>query len=219
MPPLESLLAFFSIAVLLALSPGPDNIFVLIQSAQKGWRAGLAAVAGLCSGVMVHTCAVALGLAALIAASPNAFTALTWGGALYLLWLAYGAWRAPVSNLEENAPANPSAETIQTSGFKATFAMWARGLIMSLSNPKVLVFFLAFLPQFVNPTLTWSVSSQFLLFGTLFMLAALIVFSAIACFSGLFGALLRNSPCAQQWLNRMASIIFVGLAIRLLTLA
>ncbi len=88
MPTLETLIAFFGVAVILALTPGPDNIFVLLQSAQRGWRAGLAVVVGLCAGILVHTAAVALGLAALFAASAVAFTVLKFCGAAYLAYLA-----------------------------------------------------------------------------------------------------------------------------------
>ena len=96
MPSLQTALGFFVVSALLALSPGPDNVFVLVQSALRGPRAGLLVVLGLCSGLVVHTAAVALGLAALFAASAAAFTALKWIGAAYLLYLAWGAFRAPV---------------------------------------------------------------------------------------------------------------------------
>lgn len=95
MPAWDALVAFLGVAVLLALSPGPDNLFVLVQSVQRGWRVGLCVVLGLCVGIVVHTLAVALGLAALFAASSTAFSVLKWCGAAYLLWLAWGALRAP----------------------------------------------------------------------------------------------------------------------------
>ncbi|MFZ7335090.1 LysE family translocator, partial [Comamonas jiangduensis] len=87
MPAVDALLAFFGVAVLLALSPGPDNLFVLVQSVQRGWRVGMCVVLGLCLGILVHTTAVALGLAAVFAASSAAFTVLKWCGAAYLAWL------------------------------------------------------------------------------------------------------------------------------------
>lgn len=91
MPSIETLVAFFGVSVLLGLSPGPDNLFVLMQSAQRGWRAGMCVVLGLCGGLVVHTTAVALGLAAVFAASALAFTLLKFVGAAYLAWLAWGA--------------------------------------------------------------------------------------------------------------------------------
>ena len=97
MPSLETLITFFGVSLLLGLTPGPDNLFVLVQSAQRGWRAGMAVVLGLCVGLVVHTAAVALGLAAVFAASAVAFTLLKWCGAAYLAYLAWGALRAPAA--------------------------------------------------------------------------------------------------------------------------
>ena len=113
MPTLQASLAFFTVALLLALSPGPDNLFVLVQSATGGRRAGFAVVAGLMLGVMVHTLAVALGLAAVFAASATAFTVLKLLGAAYLLYLAWGAWRAPASSA--TGPSTDTASWISRS--------------------------------------------------------------------------------------------------------
>ena len=212
MPTPDTLIAFFGIAVVLALTPGPDNLFVLLQSAQHGWRTGLCVVLGLCLGLVVHTSAVALGLAALLAASSLAFTLLKFVGAAYLAYLAWQALRAPAA-----ASACPAAVP---SGRPAAGAlrMVGRGVLMNLSNPKVLIFFLAFLPQFADPARA-SVAPQILLLGLVFMLATLLVFGAIALFSGHFGALLQRSARAQQWLQRTAGLVFLGLALRLATSA
>ena len=212
MPSLDVLIAFFGISALLALTPGPDNLFVLLQSAQHGWRTGLCVVLGLCLGLVVHTSAVALGLAALLAASSLAFTLLKLVGAAYLAYLAWQALRAPAA-----ASAGPAAAP---SGRPAAGAlrMVGRGVLMNLSNPKVLIFFLAFLPQFADPARA-SVAPQILLLGLVFMLATLLVFGAIALFSGHFGALLQRSARAQQWLQRTAGLVFLGLALRLATSA
>lgn len=212
MPTVETLAAFFGLSVLLGLSPGPDNIFVLMQSAQRGWCVGLAVVLGLCMGIMVHTAAVALGLAALVAASPTAFLALKLVGAAYLLYLAWGAWRAPVSASGGAPPAAlarklPAGELLRMVG---------RGVVMNVTNPKVLIFFLALLPQFAHPE-RGSVAVQIVLLGGVFMLATLLVFGSIALFSGWFGALLQRSARAQRLLNRTASLVFVALAVRLAT--
>ena len=210
MPTLETLVAFFGVAVILALTPGPDNIFVLLQSAQRGWRAGLAVVVGLCAGILVHTAAVALGLAALFAASAVAFTVLKFCGAAYLAYLAWGALRAPATAASQgDAPAPPSSPA-------SLGRMVGRGMVMNLTNPKVLVFFLAFLPQFADPALG-GVAPQLMVLGIVFMVATLLVFSAIACFSGVFGTLLQRSARAQTVLNRVAGLVFLGLAVRLAT--
>lgn len=211
MPTAETLVAFFGIAVLLALSPGPDNVFVLLQSIRHGARAGLAVVVGLCAGLVVHTAAVALGLAAVFASSPMAFTALKYCGAAYLAYLAWQAWRAPAT------PADAALRASAPLDGRALRRMAARGMLMSLSNPKVLMFFLAFLPQFADPA-RGSLAPQIMLLGGVFMLAAMLVFGAMACFSGVFGRLLQRSAGGQRWLNRVTALVFVGLALRLASL-
>ncbi|WP_312759535.1 LysE family translocator [Pulveribacter sp.] len=207
MPTLQTLIAFFGVAVLLALTPGPDNLFVLVQSAQRGWRAGMCVVLGLCLGLVGHTAAVALGLAAVFAASSAAFTALKLCGAAYLAWLAWGALRAPAT------AGGPQALPEQAGG---ALRMVGRGVVMNLTNPKVLIFFLAFLPQFADPA-RGALALQIMALGLVFMVATLLVFGAIACFSGAFGALLQRSARAQRLLNRTAGLIFLGLAVRLAT--
>lgn len=210
MPSLETLITFFGVSLLLGLTPGPDNLFVLVQSAQRGWRAGMAVVLGLCVGLVVHTAAVALGLAAVFAASAMAFTALKWCGAAYLAYLAWQALRAPAALACEAAPT--AAVASGPSGRR----MVARGAVMNLTNPKVLVFFLAFLPQFADPA-RGPVALQLMVLGAVFILATLLVFGAIACFTGAFGALLQRSARAQTVLNRVAGLVFLGLAVRLAT--
>lgn len=205
MLPPEIALSFFGIAVLLALSPGPDNLFVLTQSVLWGRAAGLWVVLGLCTGVLCHTVAVSVGLAAVFAASQTAFLAVKLAGAAYLLYLAWGALQSG------QEAGNASRPPRQTGG-----QLYRRGIIMSLTNPKVTIFFLAFLPQFASPT-RGSIGVQMLLLGGLFMLAALLVFSAIAVFSGSIGERLRRSPGVQRWLNRAAGVVFIGLAVKLLT--
>jgi threonine/homoserine/homoserine lactone efflux protein len=203
---LQTSLAFFSVSVLLALSPGPDNVFVLVHAAQHGVRAGLLVVLGLCSGLLFHTAAVALGLAALLAASPLAFGLLKGLGAVYLLWLAWLSWRAPTGLLEGQAAEGLSpAQT------------YARGIVMNATNPKVAIFFLAFLPQFVEPA-QGPVQWQILQLGACFGLATLLVFGGIAALAGRFGQRLRESARAQQTLNRAAALVFAGLALRLVWL-
>ena len=213
MPTLETLFAFFGVAVLLGLTPGPDNVFVLLQSAQRGWRAGMCVVLGLCLGLVVHTAAVALGLAAVFAASATAFTVLKFLGAAYLAWLAWQALRAPAATAQPGLASDPGQVEEVRSGL---LRMVGRGMFMNLTNPKVLIFFLAFLPQFADPA-RGSVAAQLMVFGVVFMLATLLVFGAIACFSGLFGTLLMRSARAQTWLNRVAGLVFLGLAVRLAT--
>jgi threonine/homoserine/homoserine lactone efflux protein len=203
MPSLETTLSFFGLSLLLGLSPGPDNIFVLLQSAMRGPKTGMLIVLGLCTGLAVHTVAVALGLAALFAASAMAFTVLKLCGAAYLAYLAWLAFRAPVGP--------PASARAQPDG---SAKMYLRGIVMNLTNPKVVIFFLAFLPQFASPE-RGGLAVQILFLGFVFILATLLVFGAIAYFSGFFARLLQRSTRAQRVLNWLAGCVFLGLAARL----
>jgi threonine/homoserine/homoserine lactone efflux protein len=203
MPSIETLITFFAASVLLALAPGPDNIFVLTQSALRGKGAGIAVTLGLCTGLLGHTAAVTLGLAALFAASSIAFTVLKLCGAAYLLWLAWQAFRA--------------SSTVITSCEKTVLNNWQlyrRGILMNITNPKVSIFFLAFLPQFVDP-LKGAVSLQMPVLGSVFILATILVFGGIALLAGLIGEWLNRSPGVQKIMNRLTGAVFTGLAIRL----
>ena len=131
-------LGFLSASIFLAFVPGPDNIFVLLQSATNGFRSGFFVILGLCTGLVFQTLCATLGLAAVVAASTWLFGAICVLGALYLLYLAWGAWHAPIV-------AEPSARVSTL----APQAAWRRGTLMNITNPKVQIFFLAFFPQFL----------------------------------------------------------------------
>lgn len=200
---LQTAIAFLGVSLLLGITPGPDNIFVLVQSASHGRRAGMLVVLGLCAGLVVHTTAIALGLAAVFAASESAFVVLKFAGAAYLAYLAWQAFNAPVS--DSSGAQAPTLRPLQLA---------LRGLIMNLTNPKVVFFFLAFLPQFVDPT-RGSVALQLGQLGALFIVATLVTFGAVSYFAATLGQKLRGSAKAQQWMNRAAGTVFAGLALRL----
>jgi threonine/homoserine/homoserine lactone efflux protein len=200
---IHTILTFFAVSLALGFTPGPDNIAVLMQSATHGRKAGLFITLGLCGGLVVHTLAVALGLAAVFAASATAFAVLKVLGATYLAYLAWGAFRAPVS------PAAMGARPAST-----PFQMFTRGMVMNLTNPKVVFFFLALLPQFVQAD-SGSVTLQLCALGLIFILATLVAFGTITYFSAAFSAGLRQSARAQRGLNYFAGSIFLGLAVRL----
>jgi threonine/homoserine/homoserine lactone efflux protein len=200
---LQNAFAFFGVSILLGITPGPDNIFVMVQSATYGRRAGMLVVLGLCGGLVVHTTAIALGLAAVFAASETAFVVLKFAGAAYLAYLAWQAFRATVA--EGGGTAAAALKPRQ---------LFLRGVIMNLSNPKVVFFFLAFLPQFVDPARGW-VALQLAQLGALFILATLVCFGAISYFAASLGLRLRGSSRAQLWMNRAAGTVFAGLALRL----
>jgi threonine/homoserine/homoserine lactone efflux protein len=205
LPAYETSVTFFGFALLLAVAPGPDNLFVLVQSAAQGRFAGILVVLGLCTGLVVHTALLTLGLAAVFAASPIAFTVLKFIGAAYLLYLAWGAWRAPATQIGDAAPRVPA---------RSARWLFIRGIVMNLTNPKVVLFFLAFLPQFVSPT-AGPVALQLAWFGLLFIIATLFAFSLIAWMAGFLGEMLRRSARMQILLNRAAACVFLGLAVRL----
>lgn len=198
----ETAASFFAVAVLLGLAPGPDNLFVLTQSLAHGARAGWAVTLGLCTGLIGHTLAVSLGLAAVLVATPWAMQAIQIAGAIYLLRVAWGAWQA--------APAQAQQALALSS-----MALWRRGVIMNISNPKVALFFLALLPQFVDPARGEAVP-QLLALGGLFMLATWLVFGAMASFAAALGQGLRRHAGAQSALNRLAAVVLCALALRLL---
>jgi len=203
MPAIETTAAFFGLSVLLAFTPGPDNLFVLMQSAAYGRRAGLFVVLGLCTGLLFHTAAVSLGLAAVFAASAAAFVVFKFAGAAYLAFLAWQAYRAPVG------------DAVRTDSVPLPLSrLYLRGILMNASNPKVVLFFLAFLPQFVDPKLG-SVALQLAWFGFVFIIATLLVFGAITYLAGWFGQFLRGSARAQRLMNRTTALVFSGLALRL----
>lgn len=200
---IEIIGVFFAASVALALAPGPDNLFVLAQSALYGKKAGLLVTLGLCTGLFVHTTAVALGVAVIFQTSEFAFVALKLLGAAYLLYLAYGAF---------NAGASSGGKTLESSSVRE---LYLRGIIMNVTNPKVALFFLAFLPQFTDPNLG-SVTTQIVSLGGLFLLATLMVFGSVAWFAGGLSERFIGSPRAQALLNKLAATVFGFLAVRLL---
>ena len=199
---LETIITFFSASLLLALVPGPDNIFVLTQSIFQGKKSGFMIVFGLCTGLIFHTMAVSL-VAVIFQTSVIAFTVLKIIGAVYLLYLAWQIF-------------NASNEKIDTKNNKLIDykKLYFRGIIMNITNPKVSIFFLAFLPQFTNPTLG-SVSFQMIFLGALFILATILVFCSIALLSGSLANVFNKSTNSQRILNKLASLVFVSLALKL----
>lgn len=200
---MEAMAVFVLASAALSLSPGPDNIFVLTQSAMQGRRAGMLVTLGLCTGLFVHTGMVTFGLAAIFQTSEFAFNALKIIGGLYLLYLA---WHAVRSNAAEINTVNDAPTHWK--------ALYLRGIIMNITNPKVAIFFLAFLPQFTDPVLG-SMPLQLIILGGLFIMTSLLVFSSIAWTAGHLGDWLKASPTAQTVINRIAAMVFVGLALKL----
>ena len=203
--PLNILAVFFSASILLALAPGPDNIFVLTQSAIRGRLAGFVITLGLCTGLIGHTLLVSSGIAVIFKASPVAFTSLKLAGGVYLLYLAFLAFRVSAAKLIpfEN-------------GGASLFQLYRRGIIMNMTNPKVSIFFLSFLPQFAKPE-RGAIMLQIVTLGFVFMISGLLVFGMISLFAGYLGGRLQQSPKAQNIMNRIAATVYVMLAVKLIS--
>ena len=197
-------LAFLGAAMLLTLAPGPDNLMVLSLGASRGRKLGVAFGLGCATGCLSHTALAALGVSALIAATPAAFTALKVAGGLYLVWLGWQALRSP-GNLALR----------QTGGDESAGRLFGKGLVANAINPKVITFFLAFLPQFVD-TSRGDTPWQMVQLGVVFTVQGALLFGAIGWFAGSVGQLLRHRPRLGLWLDRVAGAIFVALGLRLI---
>lgn len=197
-------LSFLAAAVLLTLAPGPDNLLVLALGMASGSRAGVAFGLGCALGCLNHTLLAALGVSALIAASPLLFNLLRWLGAAYLIWLGLQTLRSSgAALLRPDAGAEASS-----------WRLFRRGLLANALNPKVVLFFLAFLPQFVSAGSP--ASYQIVQLGLLFTVQGALIFSLIGASAGRLGASLQRHPRWVLWLDRLAGLVFIGLGLRLL---
>ncbi len=197
---------FLVAAVLITLAPGPDNLMVLGMGMSRGRRQGMAFGLGCAFGCLSHTTLAVLGVSALIAASPPAFTALRIGGGAYLLWLGWGAWRSGGAT----AVRGPGA-----GAHESVLRLFFRGVFANAINPKVVLFFLSFLPQFVDAR-RGHVAWQLAALGVTFTLQAALLFGLIGAFSGVIGEQLKRRPRLAVWLDRVAGTVFVGLGVKLI---
>jgi threonine/homoserine/homoserine lactone efflux protein len=201
------LLLFIPTALLIALAPGPDNLGVLALGLSAGRRASFGFALGCASGCLNHTLLATLGITALLAASPTALQCLQIAGAGYLVWIGWQSLRQlrrPAEPFSGQAPAEARA-------FAPHFR---RGLIANAINPKVALFFLAFLPQFIQPD-GWSSSAQTAALGLLFTLCAGLIFCLIAAASASLGRFLQRKPAALSILHALSGLLFIALALRL----
>ncbi|WP_257347076.1 LysE family translocator [Pseudalkalibacillus decolorationis] len=200
---LQTISYFLLASILLTITPGPDFMFVFAQSVSQGKRAGIATGLGLCTGLIGHTLAAAIGISAIIYQSSLAFNVIKIAGAIYLLYLAVQAFR------ETDQPAEQKAES------HTTFVLYRKGILMNLLNPKVSIFFLAFLPQFVA-TGEGNIPIQMVVLGVLFIIQALAIFTLLSILAGSVGNRLWKNPTILKWINRTKGLVFGFFAIRLL---
>lgn len=200
---LQTLLVFIPIALALNMTPGADMLFCLGQGAKSGPKAGLSASLGIATGSFIHALAGGLGLAALITANPIAFEVIRWAGVVYLVYLAYQAFSTPIDQV---TPTNVD----RSYALKA----WKDGVLVCLLNPKVAIFMLALVPQFVDPK-QGSVLIQFLIFGTILNIGGTVINGLIGLFAGRISGVLAQNKRIAQGLQYATSFIFVGLAAKL----
>jgi threonine/homoserine/homoserine lactone efflux protein len=193
---------FIVASALLTIAPGPDIIYVLTRGVSQGPKAGIAAALGFASGCLFHTFLAAVGIAALIRSSELAFDLVRYAGAAYLVWIGIQALRHRSSFAVEGAR---DVRTLAT--------IYKQSVLGNILNPKVTLFFLAFLPQFVDAqagNLGWQMAAL----GLIFMIQTVVIFGAVALFAGWIGAWIRRTPSIGQRLNLFAGITFIALGIR-----
>jgi len=201
----DQFIGFLGTALLITMSPGPDNLMVLSMGVSRGRRQGMAFGIGCALGCLSHTVLAAIGVSALIAASPMAFGALKIVGGAYLVWLGIGALRSR------------GGARVASTGLpdESLGRLFAKGLVANAVNPKVVLFFLSFLPQFVvadRGDASWQTAQL----GLLFTAQAMVLFSLLGYFSGAVGAWINRHPGAGLWLDRVAGAVFVGLGLKLI---
>lgn len=199
---MPNFLLFLAASVAITVAPGPDNLQVLARGISQGRAAGLVAALGFAAGISFHTTLAALGVAALLRSSPVAFEVVKLAGAAYLVWIGI---RALTSRGLATAHERPA---------QALSKVFRQSVIGNMLNPKVTLFFIVFLPQFVNPHGGQSVMLQMFELGALFMLQTVVVFSVFGICAGMIGAWLKRRPRVGVWLDRLAGATFIALGIR-----
>ena len=201
----EILFSFVLSVMALAITPGPDNIFVLMQSVVYGKKYGLATVAGLMTGCIIHTTLVAFGVSVIIKENENIFLGIKIAGAIYLIYLAYKVFKSS-SDITMNS------DNIQK---KTPMQLFKIGFTMNVLNPKVTIFFLALFPGFLFSETLFSVI-QFYVLGGLFILTSFIIFSSIALLGGTISERIQKNKSIGIWLKWLQIIVFIGIAIFIL---
>lgn len=199
-----NILGFLSAAILLTLMPGPDILFVITQSITRGKKAGIIFACGLCTGLIAHTVAVSLGLSLILYNSPVAFTVLKFLGAAYLIYLGMKS----LIHRKENSLALPPSSGVE-------YKLYRKGILMNILNPKVLLFFIAFFPQFVNHS-SENPAGELLLLGLLFMAQAIVIFSFVALLADRLSRRLMQNPNFSLIMHIIESLVYFAIGISLI---
>jgi RhtB (resistance to homoserine/threonine) family protein len=203
----QHLWLFIVSGLLLNITPGPDSLFIMARSASQGWRAGLVACWGVGSGVFVHVFAAALGLSALLATSATAFAVVKIIGAAYLVWIGVGM-------LRQRATADATPVVDAAPRVIAYRDIFRQGFLTNVLNPKVALFFLAFVPQFIAPDAP-SKPLAFIVLGTIFDINGMLWCHALALFTAFASRRLNVGAAVGRWLNRTMGAVFVALGAKL----
>jgi len=198
MPEISAILLFLSTAFLLTIAPGPDIVYVAMRGLAQGWKAGLVAALGLVTGIFVHITLAAFGLSAILASSPILFSIIKYAGAAYIIYIGWQIARSGPVSLSGNT------DSLQLS------RIFRQTILMNILNPKVALFFLAFLPQFVD-TNSEHATFQFLLFGVLFQFVALLIMGSVGLFAGAIAGKLNNQSGDRTLLTRFAGTAVMAL--------
>jgi threonine/homoserine/homoserine lactone efflux protein len=204
---LSLVIAFAAACFVISVVPGQDMMFIVANGIARGRAAGVVAAIGMSTGIAVHTVLAALGLGALLAAAPVALDTIRVVGAVFLVYLAISALRSA----REGALTAP-----EHSGPRSLRRTYVMAVLTNLANPKVILFYLAFFPQFLTEG-GWSTPVQFLVMGAILVVIGFSVDGSVGLAAGALSALLRRRPAIQRWLNRVSAAIFGTLAIRLAT--
>ncbi|MBR9899014.1 MAG: LysE family translocator [Rhodospirillales bacterium] len=204
---------FLIAALLLNISPGPDMAYIVGQTAVYGRKIGLFSSFGVVSGAFVHVLAATLGLSAILATSALAFAIVKWIGVAYLVWLGLGALRSSFAKSANDAGSGEPAVPVSTKPMTA-FAAWRQGVMIDVLNPKVAIFFMAFLPQFVDPAMG-NGATQFLVLGLVVLLIALVVEGMLVMAVASAAGRIKGSRRLGAWLHRALGTMFIALGIRL----
>ncbi|QKF80651.1 LysE family translocator [Halarcobacter ebronensis] len=202
---LTNLYMFIIASFLLCLAPGPDNIYVLTQGITKGKKAAIITTLGLSTGIIIHTSAAAFGISIIFKTSELAFNIVKYLGAAYLLYIAYQAFKY------RDEPLNLDVKTHEKGHLKK---LYLKGFFMNVLNPKVSIFFLAFLPQFVSAQ-NGNIPLQMILLGVIFMILTIVTFSVIGVAGNILSSRLIQKPKIVKYMNIMTSFILGGLALKL----
>ncbi|MQA42714.1 LysE family translocator [Rugamonas aquatica] len=210
---IHDLTLFVISGLLLNIMPGPDSLLIMTRSATQGWRAGSAAALGIGAGTMIHIFAAALGLSALLATSAAAFTVVKWIGAAYIVYVGIGMLRAKLRADTDDAAAAETAARVAAQPL-AYRKIFFQGFLTNVLNPKVALFFLAFVPQFISADSS-SKPLAFIVLGCIFNFNGMLWCNGLAVFTAFASARLKVKPLVALWLNRVTGGLFLALGLRL----